>query len=235
MDYKNKKFRHELKYYINYYEYTVLQKRLKIIMVQDPFADSSGSYHVRSLYFDDFYDSALYDKNFGVPKREKYRIRIYNKNDGKIRLERKAKNNQYICKESFLLSRNQYERIINNDTNFLLNMNGDLYKDFYLEIKNSLLSPKIIVDYDREAYIFNAGNVRITFDMMLRSGINSIDIFDENLVTVRVFKEPVMILEVKYDEFLPGNIMSLIQITSHENCAISKYVMCRLNLGGKAI
>jgi len=90
------------------------------------------------------------------------------------------------------------------------------------------LKPKVIVDYIREAYTLRSFNVRITFDKHLSAGINSVDIFDNNLITVNVFPNPVIIMEIKYNEFLPANIRALLQISSGENAAISKYVLCRV-------
>jgi len=228
MIYEDKTLRHELKFYINYLEYNTLRQRLKLFMKEDSFRPEYDGYHVRSLYFDDIHDSALYEKNFGVFKRQKYRIRIYNKEDSKIRLERKSKYGQYISKETALLSKNEYKRLVmDNNSDFLL-MSGNLLKrSFYLEIYNNLMKPKVIVDYKREAYILGAGNVRITFDKDLEVVVNDIDIFEKRLATVRVLPEALMILEIKYDDFLPDYIRNLIQFASHDICAISKYVMCR--------
>jgi hypothetical protein len=221
------KLRHELKYYINQYQYTELQRRLQVMMQPDTFTTSDGGYHVRSLYFDDIYNTALFEKNAGIFRRDKYRIRIYNKSDSPIKLERKSKYGQYIGKEAALLSRSQYDHIMENDITFLLQSGNRLMTDFYFLNVNRMMRPKVIVDYDREAYICKNGEVRITFDKMLRTGINSNDIFDPNLVTINAFQQPVMILEVKYNEFLPENIRLLLQTNGPQNTAISKYVMCR--------
>lgn len=231
----NNRFRHELKYFIHCSEYEGLRNRLKNMLDYDSFSDSDGGYHVRSLYFDDVYDSALYDKSFGVLKRKKYRIRIYNKSDSVIRLERKTKYDQYILKETELMSKDEYYKILNSDADFLINKESELYKQFYTEIKYNLLKPKVIVDYEREAYVFKFSNVRITFDKGLCAGINSCDIFDKNLVTVNAFKEPIMILEIKYNDFLADNVRTLLQISSHERSAISKYQICRVIKAGRQL
>nr|WP_307890027.1 VTC domain-containing protein [Clostridium botulinum] len=110
-----KKFRHELKYYINYNDYISVRNRIKYVLKLDQNADESGEYFIRSLYYDDIYDSALYEKNFGVNIRKKYRIRIYNMSDEVIKLERKNKVGQYVCKESATISRKEYDEIINGD------------------------------------------------------------------------------------------------------------------------
>lgn len=59
-----KKFRHELKYYINYNDYISVRNRIKYVLKLDQNADESGEYFIRSLYYDDIYDSALYEKKF---------------------------------------------------------------------------------------------------------------------------------------------------------------------------
>jgi hypothetical protein len=221
------KLRHELKYYINHFQYLEFQRRLQVIMQRDAFTTAGGGYHVRSLYFDDIDNTALFEKDAGVFRRDKYRIRIYNKSDSPIKLERKSKYGQYIGKEAASLNRFQYDQIMANDITFLLKSGNRLMIDFYFLYVNRLMRPKVIVDYDREAYVCKNGEVRITFDKMVRAGMNSNDIFTSNLVTVNVFQEPVMILEVKYNEFLPENIRMLFQTTGPRSIAFSKYVICR--------
>ena len=228
MRYNPKKLRHELKYFIHYHQYIELRERLQSVMQRDFFALEDGNYHVRSLYFDDAYDSALYEKSFGVFRRDKYRIRIYNKCDSRIKLERKSKYGQYIGKESVTLTRPQYDQIMDHHFSSLFRSNNQLLMDFCLLSVNQVLRPKVIVDYEREAYITNPGEVRITFDKMVRAGINSNDIFDGNLVTINAFHQPIMIMEVKFNEFLPENVRMLLQMDSHERAAISKYVICRV-------
>jgi hypothetical protein len=46
-------------------------------------------------------------------------------------------------------------------------------------MKWDLLKPKTIVDYTREAYVYPVGNVRITFDKSIRTGIYSKNLFDK--------------------------------------------------------
>lgn len=227
MKYKGKEIRHELKYFINEHEYLYLRTRLKDGLMVDKNGDEKNTYHIRSLYFDDIYDTAYKEKEMGVQFRKKYRIRIYNLNDNVIKLERKNKYGSYINKDAATLTKSEFYKILNKDYDFLLESNNGLLRDFYVECKSNLMAPKIIVDYDREAYILPMGNVRITFDKQLRAGINSFDIFDKNVITKRIYEEPIMIMEIKYDSFLPEHVKNLIQICSHNISAASKYVLCR--------
>ncbi|WP_432666252.1 polyphosphate polymerase domain-containing protein [Wukongibacter baidiensis] len=227
MNYGQRMLRHELKYFINEHEYTYLKKRLLAGMKKDENGTIDDGYHIRSLYFDDMYNSAFNEKELGIFKRKKYRVRIYNISDKIIKLEKKSKYGQYIGKESVRITKEEFYKLIDGNYEFLMNSGNKLLRELYIEKRTKLLKPAVIVDYDREAYICESGNVRITFDKNLRAGINSYDVFDDKVATKMIFDKPIMILEVKYDAFLPTHIHNLIQICSHNISAASKYVMCR--------
>jgi hypothetical protein len=222
-----KKFRHELKYYINYSEYEILRRKLQAVLKKDKYSIDDQGYHIRSLYFDNLYENDLLEKNYGILKRKKIRIRIYNTSDMVIKLERKYRYGEYICKESTSLTRDEYQKILNFDYDFLRKKESRLYQDFYLYLRSEKLTPKIIVDYTREAYIGNESDVRITFDKELSAGTNSIDIFNKDIVTVEALAFPRLIMEVKFNEYLPTYIRRLLELDSHNRSAISKYVICR--------
>ena len=222
-----KVYRHEFKYYINYFEFEVLRRRLSAILKQDRFANENGDYHIRSLYFDDNKNTALFEKQSGTLKRKKYRIRIYNVSDKIIKLEKKSRIGQFIHKESASISKEEYLKIINGDLEFLKSRNNTLLMEFYLDCTINRYVPTVIVDYQREAYIWAINNVRITFDKELKTGLNKLDIFDKELPTINALDEPKMILEIKYDHFLPDFIRDILQIKSSQRFAISKYVICR--------
>lgn len=222
-----KTFRHEFKYYINYIEYESLKRRLKSVLKKDKYADKNGNYHIRSLYFDDAFNSALYEKQAGVLSREKFRIRIYNIEDNVIKLEKKSRIGQFIHKESTSISRSEYEKIIINDIYFLKKSDNKLLNELYFNIRAKKLKPNVIVDYVREAYISNINNIRITFDKELKTGLNSVDIFNKNMPTIDVIEKPLHILEIKYDHFLPDHIRAILQLSSNQRYAISKYVVCK--------
>jgi hypothetical protein len=222
-----KKFRHELKYYINQLEYENLRKKLKIVLQQDQHSVDDAGYHIRSLYFDNLYDTDLYEKNYGILKRKKIRIRIYNNRDSVIKLERKYRYGEYICKESVSLTRDEYEQLVNYQYDFLLNKDKPLYRDFYFYLRSENLNPKVIVDYVREAYVGVESDVRITFDKQLSASTNSLNIFNEKLATVEALPYPKLIMEVKFNEFLPTLVRKIVNLDSHNRSAISKYVICR--------
>ena len=222
--------RHELKFFISPLQYQVLSRTLKATRNPDPNGDENNQYHIRSLYFDTAYDSALYDKINGTANRDKYRIRIYNFSDQMIRLECKSKFRDLISKRSVRITRDLAEQLISADPTGLESTASGLVSDTFREMRTNLLHPVVIVDYLREAYLHPAEEVRITFDMQLRSGLNSVDMFNPYLPTVPPFDHDEIILEVKYNQVLPPYIASLLTYALRDGAcrsAISKYVYCR--------
>ena len=223
--------RHELKFLIARPQYEVLSRTLRGVLRLDQNAvRHGGSYHIRSLYFDTVFDDALYDKLSGVKDREKYRIRIYNLSDREIFMECKTKVGSLISKRSVQIPRDMADQIIACDTDGLEKTSSGLIRDVYREMRVHLLHPVVIVDYEREAYLHPAEEVRITFDRKLRSGLNSIDLFNPAVPTVPVLDgEENIILEVKYNRVLPPYIANLLSFACPEavQVAVSKYTWCR--------
>lgn len=227
MEYNGHMLRHEHKYIINYHEYSYLKPRLEAIMQKDPYS-VNGSYFIRSLYFDDMFGTAYSEKESGVEFRRKYRIRIYNGSDSVIKLERKEKFADFISKSSAGITKEQfYEIIKDGDISFMLQSDNKLMQDMYAEIRTAHLSPAVIVDYTRDVLVYNEGNVRVTFDRDIAAGIDTPDVFSPSVTTVRAIEPDLMVMEVKYDDFLPEIIRRALAITSHRKEAFSKYVYCR--------
>jgi hypothetical protein len=221
-------FRHELKYYINYREYIVLRNTLKALAQIDKYAGESGEYAIRSLYFDDVYESALMQKLGGSDYRKKYRIRIYNFSDDVIKFEKKIKHGQFVTKKSIHISRGEYDKIIAGEYEFLLRRKEPLAGELFLELKNNRLRPRVIVDYVREAYVYPFENIRITFDKDLHSCTWLNDLFDPKTPTMPMYEEGMMVLEVKFEKSLPPHIRGVLNnIDAAQRSAISKYVICR--------
>ena len=223
-----KGYRHELKYYITLGEYELLQTKLSLPMERDAFAKKNGGeYFIRSLYFDDRDDSAFREKLSGIDERDKFRIRIYDMRDDVIKLECKHKSNGYIKKQSIGLSRKEYEKLISGDRLFLLNRPEPFARRMYLEFAQRALKPAVIVDYTREAFVFPMEDVRVTFDKNVRTGLRSVDMFNAGIPTYPVIDDYGMVLEIKFNRFLPTYIRSLLQLEASQRSAISKYVLCR--------
>lgn len=219
------RFRNEWKYLISEPERIVLNQRLSCILKPDPHA-GDGGYRIRSLYFDDYWNSALEEKEAGILMRKKYRIRIYNCSDRMIRLERKKKFGSYIYKEDAKLTRQEAEWILDGRYDFMLHHPEPLVREFYVECICSCMRPKVIVDYEREPWILDEGTVRVTMDRNVRAAVGSFDIFDSALPVLPVLEPGKLVMEVKFTEFLPQIVRSLIPPSAQEFTAVSKYVLC---------
>lgn len=220
------RFRNEQKYLINYKDYALLRTRLKNILSVDSHVDQNNSYTVRSLYFDDYFNHSYHDKYAGINDRSKYRIRIYNNSDRSIKLEKKVKVGHYNYKEVASLTRAEVNDILQGNYRFLLESPDKLKKIFYHECVTNVMRPRVIVDYEREPYLFQAGDVRITFDRNVRAGLAGYDIFDLSLPMIETLDPGFLILEVKFTEFLPELIRKIIPSKGSEYIAVSKYILC---------
>ena len=218
-------YRNEWKYYISLQEAELLKRRIAPFMERDPYT-SDGKYMIRSLYFDDYWNSAYEEKIMGAEDRKKWRVRIYNLRDSRIRLERKRKWGSYIYKESAGLTREELEKILDGNYEFLFYKESELCRQFYYECMVNLHRPKVIVDYEREPFVRQEGNVRITFDSDVRASAGDFQIFDSQLPVFSVLPPGIVILEVKFTEFLPGVIKELLPLDGQEFSAISKYTLC---------
>lgn len=222
---KREKYRHELKYLISEGEKKVLELRMQQYFRLDPNA-RNGGYMIRSLYFDDYWNSAYAEKDAGVFGRKKYRIRIYNCARDSIHLERKTKQGSYIYKESAKLTEEEVHLIMDGNYEFLRTSPQQLCREFYVECVSNVMRPRTIVDYDREPYILDEGTVRVTFDSHVRAALLSEDIFDSALPTLEVLPPGRLVMEVKYTEFLPQMVRELVPPQASEMTAVSKYVLC---------
>ena len=220
------KLRHELKHSINAQDDLILASRLRKLFKYDTNADSHGSYRVSSLYFETPYDKALRQKIDGVNQREKFRIRYYGSDTSFIRLEKKFKINGLCGKHSAKLTAEQVRQILSGDIGFLLDSGHPLLLELYSKMRGQLLAPKTIVTYDREAFLYEPGNVRITLDRNLRSGLASVDFLNPQLNHTSVH-DGLTVLEVKYDEFLPELVRMAVQLPNRQAAAYSKYAVCR--------
>lgn len=220
------KFRHELKHIISITDDYLLSNRLKKLFKYDSNANSHGVYHVSSLYFDTPYDKALRQKIDGVNNREKFRIRYYNDNVSFIRLEKKIKKNGLCAKYNAKLSLEQTQLILNGEIDFLKYSQNPVLIEFYSKMKGELLSPKTIIRYERQAFLFESGNVRITIDRDIFTGLRATDFLNPNLKLIKA-TDNLSILEVKYDEFLPDIVRLSVQIPNRKTCSFSKYSVSR--------
>ena len=219
-------YRHEWKHEISYSDFLVLRKRLSAVAAHDPHGNG-GIYEIRSLYFDDPADTALLEKLNGVNRREKFRLRCYNFDASYILLEKKSRLNGLCRKEQTPVSAAEARTILNGGLPSLDGTKKPLLQELYLKMRTKGLQPKTIVEYTRAPFIFAPGNVRVTLDYNLRTGMTCTDFLNPDCVTVSAGDAPV-ILEVKWDSFLPAVIRDIVQIPTVHTSSFSKYAACRI-------
>lgn len=220
------KYRHEWKHEIKYIDMLCMRQRLKVIMRPDPHA-LNGVYEIRSLYFDNLNDKALREKLDGVDRREKFRIRYYNGDASFINLEKKSKVKGLESKFGALLSQAEALKIIEGDIAWMATSDRPLVQELYVKMRCQGLRPMTIVDYTREPYVYGPGNVRVTFDYGIRTGLRCTDFLNQGCATIPA-GDPIAILEVKWDEFLPDIIRDALNTPGRRVQAFSKYAQCRM-------
>jgi len=219
-------FRHEWKIEIDTADHYAIRQRLKPIASIDSHA-TDGKYFIRSLYFDDPTDRALREKIDGVNRREKFRIRYYNRDTSLLHLEKKSKLNGLCNKQSATITADQARAIVNDDLSWMMNSSIPLVQELYCKMRSQGLCPKTIVDYMREPFVYRPGNVRVTFDYDIRTGLSCTDFLDSNCTTVPA-GDALVLMEVKWDAFLPDIIRDAIQMPGRRASAFSKYARCRI-------
>ena len=220
------KYRHEWKHEINYEDLLTLRMRLSAVMKRDVHA-VNGVYEIRSLYFDNLSDKALREKIDGVNIREKFRIRYYNGDTSFIMLEKKSKVNGLCAKESCQITAQEAQQIVDGDLSWMPGSNRPLCQELYSKMHSQGLMPKTIVDYTRDPFVYGPGNVRITIDYNIRTGVFRTDFLNSETLTLPAGDSPI-ILEVKWDDYLPDIIKDAVLIPGRHVCAFSKYEQCRI-------
>ena len=219
-------YRHEWKFEINRADAYTFRTRLSAVMKRDTHA-INGAYRIRSLYFDTLSDKALREKIDGINIREKFRIRLYNGDTSFIALEKKSKVNGLCAKESCRLTEEEAQKIADGNLPWMMTSDRPLCRELYAKMLSQGLRPKTIVDYKREAFVFAPGNVRVTIDYDIRTGAFRTDFLNPDTLTLPAGDCPI-ILEIKWDEYLPDIIKDAVTIPGRRVCAFSKYAQCRV-------
>ena len=241
---QDRQYRHELKYKISYPDYLAMRSRLRPVMKADPHAAAGGRYLVRSVYFDNLNDKALREKIDGVAKREKFRIRYYNDDLSYIVLEKKMKIGSLCLKCSAPITEEECRKILsggrssvtdggrgslrNGDLSFMKEHPQELVRELYAKMTCQLLRPRVLVSYTREPFIYQAGNVRVTFDSDIRTSLFHQEFLTKEAAGISATDEPQDVyLEVKFDAFLPEVVQDLIRVKGIRQHTFSKYSASR--------
>ena len=226
-------YRHELKYVVSVQQIECLRGRIQSLMSLDSHVDEKKKYNIRSIYFDDYRNTCYFENEDGTSPREKFRMRIYNAEQEEVHLELKRKERGKTHKDSCILTQVQCTAFLKGTALPVCREDSALLQRFCFKYRAELYRPKVIVEYEREPYVYKNGNVRVTFDTDIRSS-NCIDRFFDK----KIFSRPVMpsgyhLMEVKYDEYLPDPIYVSLQLDHLQQTTFSKYYLCRkYTIGG---
>ncbi|WP_144510761.1 polyphosphate polymerase domain-containing protein [Bacillus sp. FJAT-22090] len=220
--------RHELKHEMTKADCYLLKQRLQHVMLPDPHAGPDGKYFIRSIYFDNFTNKVLTEKKEGYYNRSKFRVRLYNRDFNYLNVEKKSKVNNMTFKEKCSLTPEEFEKIRLGEIEWMQYDSRELLNDLFLHMTLYQLKPVTIIDYTREVFIKEEGNVRVTFDSDVKTSFHNIDFLNPHAPMVDVLDYGTVIVEVKYDGYLSDVIKKLLQIGDRRSSAFSKYQLGRM-------
>ncbi len=227
--------RYELKYVITPVQYTLLKSRLRPFLQPDRHAGADGNYFIRSIYFDSESYDALREKAAGVLHRRKYRIRFYNEDAQNCRLECKVKAAARIEKRTVPITGQQAHQLLAAGKSLEAYQPEGLLGELQQLIRSSGFRPVVVVDYLREAYAYPVSDLRITFDKEVAAG-SVRDCMTKGRCLSGVLPEGQMILEVKYNQYIPEHIARIVSGIRPVQRAVSKYVLCVTKaIGGQVL
>lgn len=221
--------RYELKYMLTPIQYEILRGRLKWVMEPDEHVGDTGEYFIRSVYFDSPDRVAFQEKISGVNKRKKYRIRFYNGDSTRCNLECKDKNGTRITKYSQALDAEWTRKLLRGECDVgtiaqSIAEKNDLLGELLVLIADRGFAPAVTVDYVREPYVLPLSDLRITFDKEIAWGGVEESMTHERFLSC-VYGDNI-VLEVKYNEYLPQHISSILASVAPVQTAASKYAAC---------
>ena len=223
-----KKYRNEWKYNLTNQQLSLLKSRISEVLDLDPHTPKCGKYVIHSLYFDDYKDQSVYTTDSGLSKRFKWRIRFYDEDLDYIVLERKEKIDSRCHKKSCNLTLDEYEKIVSgNITDIVYDTDKNLIKELARDIMLYNYVPKVIVDYERIAFVEEITNVRITFDTKISASYDFDNFLNGDYIKYYIQPSNQNVLEVKFEDVLPSYIKKIVESYEFKQTSFSKYYYCR--------
>ena len=219
--------RHEYKYILDGWQEALLFIKAEGMLSRDAHVGEDGVYYISSLYFDDYYNTCYYENESGVDQRAKYRIRIYNHNRDRIRLEKKMKSFGMTRKESCEITEEQCREFMKGEIPQMSSDASEISVRLFTEMRIRSMIPKVIVTYERIPFIYPAGNVRITFDRKITSSYDVESFMGQETAMRPILPKGRSVLEIKWDETLPKYIREYLQLDDLQWTNFSKYYLCR--------
>lgn len=228
---KIKRYRNEWKYCEDEAYLLAIKERIKAVMEYDPHAGTAGMYEIHSIYFDDYKDSCARENVAGEGKRFKYRIRYYGDHAQELWLEKKEKWNSYCYKRKCRISVGEYQLLSAGDAmSVYWNTDQPLLKEFCIDMVTKRFRPRVIIDYEREAFVELITNVRITFDYHITASDEIEKFLVGDYLRIPLLEKGRHVLEVKFDDVLPSHIKRILQADALIQRSFSKYYLGRIAL-----
>lgn len=235
-------YRRELKYIVGKDTLLDVRNRISPLMKKDEHQEGDF-YRIRSLYFDSPDFRCVRENAAGISSREKYRIRTYNCDGNLITAEIKIRYRDTISKISAQIDRDLFDILVKGDPirasqsleREISKRSNDTEKQvlekYMIRLAAEKFVPACIVDYERCAYVYDIANVRITFDTNVTASCEYDRMFDNMLTGRAAIDGNRHVLEIKYDEFLPDEILSLLSGLQLSRNSCSKYALCMERMG----
>ena len=141
-----------------------------------------------------------------------------------IVLEKKEKIEGRCHKKSCKITVEEYNNIISGDlTDLVFETGKKLVKELAIDMLIHNYTPKVIIDYERIAYVEEITNVRITFDMKISASYELENFLDGDYQSFYVLPRGMNVLEVKFDDILPSHIRNIVESYRFTQGSFSKY------------
>ena len=219
-------FRSEKKYLINTVQYMQLSNLLSRVLKEDENNGCSG-YNIRSLYFDTPFNRDFYDRVDGIENRRKIRLRTYDVDSERVKLEVKYKFNAAQRKDSIWISKEDAKGLMNGEYERLRSYDHQTANTMYQLMKNDYYRPAVMNTYNRKAFIHHTNNIRITLDSNIRSNETNLDFFCKDVSFLPILDFDLHVLEVKYDKFLYRWLSDILAACDEKQQSASKYSLSR--------
>ena len=216
--------RHEEKYLLSYGQYVLLRQKAAALLKPDSHG-KNGSYTVTSLYYDDPMDTALLEKQDGLARHTKFRLRTYDHNGDFIRLEKKVKEGVITQKNTAPVTQEHISKL--GLPRWALEELPEEVYPLALQMQSGGLRPAVTVQYRRDAFFFPGTDLRLTFDYDLRVlPPEEQALFCSQMPGIPVLEGNAVIMEIKYGGYMP-NFVRYFTAMAESQLSVSKYALCR--------
>ena len=113
------------------------------------------------------------------------------------------------------------------------NTDNRLLKEFCVDIVTKRFLPRVIIDYEREAFVEEITNIRITLDYNITASDDVTKFLNGDYLRIPLLEQQQHVLEVKFDDVLPSYLKRLLQSSVLIQRSFSKYYLGRVAVQDK--